>query len=46
MASKTGNIVQGFYNKNPFPDYELDRFSSKTGLASLLIRLLIFWIGA
>ena len=25
-------IVQNFYNKTPFPDYELDRFNSKEDL--------------
>jgi 2-polyprenyl-3-methyl-5-hydroxy-6-metoxy-1,4-benzoquinol methylase len=32
MTTKTGTIVQNFYNKTPFPDYELDRFNSKEDL--------------
>ncbi len=29
---ETGKKVQNFYNKTPFPDYELDRFNSKEDL--------------
>jgi 2-polyprenyl-3-methyl-5-hydroxy-6-metoxy-1,4-benzoquinol methylase len=32
MVTKTGEKVQKFYNKTPFPDYELDRFNSKEDL--------------
>ncbi len=32
MVSKVGQKVQQFYNKTPFPDYELDRFNSKEDL--------------
>ena len=28
MVTKIGGKVQSFYNKTPFPDYELDRFNS------------------
>jgi len=30
--TKTGNIVQKFYNTTPFPDYELDRFNNEEDL--------------
>ena len=32
MVTKTGEKVQTFYNKTPFPDYELNRFKSKEDL--------------
>jgi 2-polyprenyl-3-methyl-5-hydroxy-6-metoxy-1,4-benzoquinol methylase len=32
MVTKIGQKVQNFYNKTPFPDYELDRFNSKEDL--------------
>ncbi|MFC1682227.1 class I SAM-dependent methyltransferase [Nanoarchaeota archaeon] len=32
MVTKTGEKVQGFYNKTPFPDYELERFDNKEDL--------------
>ena len=32
MVSDTGRKVQNFYNKIPFPDYDLDRFHSKDDL--------------
>src|SRR3989344_1442679 len=32
MVTKVGNIVQGFYNKTPFPDYDLIRFNDKEDL--------------
>jgi len=32
LVTEVGEIVQSFYNKTPFPDYELDRFSSKEDL--------------
>ena len=32
MLTQVGQTVQGFYNKTPFPDYELDRFNSKEDL--------------
>jgi len=32
MVTKTGEKVQNFYNKTPFPDYELDRFNCKEDL--------------
>lgn len=32
MTTKIGQKVQKFYNKTPFPDYELDRFESKEDL--------------
>lgn len=32
MHTEIGNIVQQFYNKTPFPDYELERFKSKEDL--------------
>ncbi|MBI2653401.1 class I SAM-dependent methyltransferase [Candidatus Woesearchaeota archaeon] len=32
MATKIGEKVQNFYNKTPFPDYELDKFNSKDDL--------------
>ena len=33
MTTKIGSTVQGFYNKTPFPDYDLVRFNSKEDLA-------------
>ncbi|MEK6904803.1 MAG: class I SAM-dependent methyltransferase [Nanoarchaeota archaeon] len=33
MTTKIGSAVQGFYNKTPFPDYDLSRFNSKEDLA-------------
>lgn len=32
MLTQVGQTVQGFYNKTPFPDYELDRFNGKEDL--------------
>lgn len=32
MTTKISQTVQQFYNKTPFPDYELDRFNSKEDL--------------
>lgn len=32
MKSKIGQTVQNFYNKTPFPDYELDNFDDKEDL--------------
>lgn len=32
MVTKIGQKVQGFYNKTPFPDYELGRFNDKEDL--------------
>jgi len=32
MTTKIGQIVKDFYDKTPFPDYELDRFNSKEDL--------------
>lgn len=32
MPTAVGEQVQQFYNKTPFPDYELDRFNSKTDI--------------
>jgi len=32
MVTKTGEMVQQFYNKTPFPDYELERFNGKEDL--------------
>lgn len=32
MASTVGRSVQEFYNKTPFPDYDLSRFNSKEDL--------------
>lgn len=32
MVTQIGEKVQNFYNKTPFPDYELDRFNSKEDL--------------
>lgn len=32
MVSEVGSVVQGFYNKTPFPDYDLSRFNSKEDL--------------
>jgi len=32
MTTKIGQIVQRFYNKTPFPDYELERFTDKEDL--------------
>jgi SAM-dependent methyltransferase len=32
MVTKTGQKVQNFFNKTPFPDYELDRFNDKEDL--------------
>ena len=32
MLTKIGKKVQNFYNKTPFPDYELGRFNSKKDL--------------
>jgi 2-polyprenyl-3-methyl-5-hydroxy-6-metoxy-1,4-benzoquinol methylase len=32
MVTKVGEQVQSFYNKTPFPDYELDNFNSKEDL--------------
>jgi len=32
MVTKTGKTVQAFYNKTPFPDYDLNRFKSKEDL--------------
>lgn len=32
MTTVVGKKVQQFYNKTPFPDYELERFSTKTDL--------------
>ena len=32
MVTTTGKKVQNFYNKTPFPDYELGRFNSKEDL--------------
>jgi 2-polyprenyl-3-methyl-5-hydroxy-6-metoxy-1,4-benzoquinol methylase len=32
MATKVGQIVKEFYNKTPFPNYELDRFNNKEDL--------------
>lgn len=33
MATEIGEKVQNFYNKTPFPDYELERFNTKEDLA-------------
>lgn len=33
MTTKIGEKVKNFYNKTPFPDYELDRFHSREDLA-------------
>ena len=33
MATEIGEKVQGFYNKTPFPDYDLARFNSKEDLS-------------
>lgn len=35
MATKIGEIVQDFYNRFPFPNYELKRFNSKEDLEIL-----------
>lgn len=32
MITQTGQVVQEFYNKTPFPNYELERFSTKEDL--------------
>ena len=32
MKSEIGEKVQGFYNKTPFPDYDLARFETKEDL--------------
>ncbi|MDO8509358.1 MAG: class I SAM-dependent methyltransferase [Nanoarchaeota archaeon] len=32
MATEIGTKVQNFYNKTPFPDYELDRFNKREDL--------------
>jgi 2-polyprenyl-3-methyl-5-hydroxy-6-metoxy-1,4-benzoquinol methylase len=32
MVTKIGNIVQNFYNKSPFPDFELQRFMTRQEL--------------
>ncbi len=32
MVTPIGNKVQNFYNKTPFPDYELERFNTKEDL--------------
>jgi 2-polyprenyl-3-methyl-5-hydroxy-6-metoxy-1,4-benzoquinol methylase len=32
MVTKIGEKVQNFYNKTPFPDYELEQFNSKEDL--------------
>jgi 2-polyprenyl-3-methyl-5-hydroxy-6-metoxy-1,4-benzoquinol methylase len=32
MVTQVGNKVQNFYNKSPFPDYELEKFNSKKDL--------------
>ena len=32
MVTEIGKKVQNFYNKTPFPDYELERFNSKNDL--------------
>ncbi len=32
MTTKIGNTVQGFYNRTPFPDYELESFNTKEDL--------------
>ena len=32
MVTTTGKKVQEFYNKTPFPDYELDRFTTTEDL--------------
>ena len=32
MPTAVGNVVQQFYNKTPFPDYELERFHTKEDL--------------
>ena len=32
MTTQVGKKVQQFYNKTPFPDYELERFATKTDL--------------
>lgn len=32
MVTRIGNKVQNFYNKSPFPDYEISNFSSKDDL--------------
>jgi 2-polyprenyl-3-methyl-5-hydroxy-6-metoxy-1,4-benzoquinol methylase len=32
MVTQIGNKVQQFYNKTPFPDYELNKFNSKEDL--------------
>jgi 2-polyprenyl-3-methyl-5-hydroxy-6-metoxy-1,4-benzoquinol methylase len=32
MATKIGQKVQNFYNKTPFPDYDLSRFTTKEDL--------------
>ncbi len=29
MTTKIDSVVQGFYNKIPFPDYDLSKFNSK-----------------
>ncbi|MFA4855696.1 MAG: class I SAM-dependent methyltransferase [archaeon] len=34
MTTEVGKKVQGFYNKTPFPDYELSRFNCKGYLAA------------
>ncbi|MEK6940133.1 MAG: class I SAM-dependent methyltransferase [Nanoarchaeota archaeon] len=33
MVTKIGSVVQEFYNKTPFPDYDLARFNSKEDLS-------------
>lgn len=33
MVSATGELVQRFYNKTPFPDYDLSKIRSKSDLA-------------
>ena len=33
MVTKVGEAVQGFYNKTPFPDYDLARFNCKEDLS-------------
>ena len=34
MATEVGKKVQGFYNKTPFPDYDLSRFNCKDDLVA------------
>ncbi len=34
MVSDVGSVVQGFYNKTPFPDYDLSRFNCTDDLVA------------